>query len=274
MTKCLTCSNLTSNLLCLECKKNPFRVEELRNFLAAESRLDDLKKTYVKSYGAVKDINSATFWDTVFKTRGAEEIKSPMTADRIKEVIQTIKIMRGRLLDVGFGWGFVEKGLLKLKKDTLSFYGIDISKIAITEAKKTLPGKFIKSSIFKIPFPSDYFDIVVSLEVLEHVLPFKTFRALNELWRVLKRGSFLIISVPLNEGLEAMYKLGLNPNGHVRVYTPELIKAELKIAGFKILREKYFYAFNNLYWLKNFLRRTVLKNRWQPNVILLVAQRP
>lgn len=249
-------------------------VEELRNFLAKESRLRELKKTYIKSYGAIKDSNSSAFWDMIFETRGAEEIKSPMTADRIREVIQIVKVMRGKLLDTGFGWGFVEKGLLKLKKDTLKFYGIDISKVAIAEAKKTLPGKFIRGSILKIPFPSDYFDIVVSLEILEHVLPVRTFTALSELRRVLKKGGFLIVSVPLNEGLEAMHKAGLNPNRHVRVYTPELIKAELRIAGFKILREKYFHAFKNLYWFKNFLRQTILKNRWQPNVILLVAQKP
>lgn len=275
--ECIICHSSVVNKsipLCGNCRSNPFRVEKARDVFAKNKKFGLLERTYNQNFSEILDVNSPEFWDMLFSKNKRLEEKSPITKDRISTVIRMIKNQRGKLLDVGFGWGFIEKGLLKLRRNKLSFYGIDISRIAVAEAKRTLPGKFIQGSILKIPFPSDYFDLVVSLEVLEHILPFQTFKALGELWRVLKKRSFLIISVPLNESLEVMCKKGLNPSGHVRAYTSELVKTELKIAGFKILKEKYFYAFKNSYWLKNFLRKIILKSRWQPNNILLVAQKP
>lgn len=274
MAKCVICSSLAAGFLCFKCEDDPFRVEDLRNILVREKRTTDLKETYARTCPSLKNLNSPVFWDEIFRLRGAEEIESPMTRDRVEEVVKMIKDKEGRMLDVGFGLGFVEKSLLRLNKKKLTFYGIDVSTFAIAEARKKLAGKFTRGSILQIPFAPEYFDIVLSLEVLEHIPPFQTFKALNELWRVLKKHGLVIVSVPLNEGLETMCKRGLNPNGHIRVYTAELIRAELEIAKFKVLKEKYFYAFKNLYSLKNLLRKTLLKNRWQPNDLLLVAQKP
>lgn len=274
MANCVICSSLAAGFLCSKCEDDPFRVEDLRNILAREKRTTDLKETYARTYPSLKNLNSPVFWDEIFRLRGVEEMESPMTRDRVEEVVEIIKDKEGRMLDVGLGLGFVEKSLLRLNKKDLTFYGIDISKFAIAKARKKLAGKFTRGSILQIPFASEYFDLVLSLEILEHIPPFQTFKALDELWRVLKKRGLVIVSVPLNEGLEAMCKRGLNPNGHVRVYTAELIRAELEIAKFRILEEKYFYAFKNLYSLKDFLQKTLLKNRWQPNDLLLVAQKP
>ena len=72
----------------------------------------------------------------------------------------------------------------------------------------------------------------------------------------------------MNEGLEEMKD---NPNGHTRMYTEDLIKAELKIAGFSVLDFKTLYAFNNYYQVKKTISK-IFRNRWQPNNIVLLAQ--
>jgi len=80
--------------------------------------------------------------------------------------------------------------------------------------------------------------------------------------------------VPLNEGLEAMISKGKNPNAHVRIYTPELIKAELEINGFKILKVKKLFAFHNLYKLKTFIAKYLLRKKSHYNNIIIFAQKP
>jgi hypothetical protein len=56
----------------------------------------------------------------------------------------------------------------------------------------------------------------------------------------------------------------------MRAYTPKLFLAELKLMEFKIEKSKKFYAFKDLYLIKNLLRK-ILKTKWKPNVILVSA---
>ena len=107
-------------------------------------------------------------------------------------------------------------------------------------------------------------DIVLVLDVLEHLPTNKTYEAYSELIRVLKPGGTLIVSVPLNEGLEEMLKHGKNPNGHLRAYTPDILKTELKLSGFKIIRECYLFAFSKLYFLKVWWEKIVLAFTFNP----------
>ncbi len=84
----------------------------------------------------------------------------------------------------------------------------------------------------------------------------------------MKKNGFFIISIPTNEGLEKMKN---NPSGHVRIYTENLIRAELKIEGFRILKLKTLYAFKNFYSFKK-VSSKFLKNRWRPNNIVILAK--
>lgn len=272
MKKCVICkAPVKTELLCNGCAGDPFKVEDFRAFLAKKKRLEDLNKTYKKSFAQIKDINTPEFWDRVLLKNEKEERKSRITKERIKAVTRMISGLSGKLLDVGFGYGFIEE--LLSKGNSFTFYGIDISQTAVKRLKKKIIGDFGVGSILKIPYKDNFFDVVLALEILEHISPYNTLKAINELYRVLKAHGALIISVPLNEDLKKMYKSGINPNGHVRVYTPELIEAELKIAGFKIQQEEYLFAFRDFFWLKNQLRRALLKGRWQPNNIVVLVEK-
>ena len=106
------------------------------------------------------------------------------------------------------------------------------------------------------------------MEILEHLKASKTFKAFREIKRIMKSNGRLIISVPVFENYTVKY----NPNKHMRSYTPALIKSELKLAGLSVLKEKHLYAFKNLYWIKDRIIRKIFKNKWKPNVIILLAK--
>jgi len=272
--ECVLCHSSVVNKtvpLCEHCKSNPFKVERARDIFARNKKFHFLKKTYSQNFGEIPNINSPDFWDKLLFSTGRTEEKSPITKDRINTVIRIIRPWRGKLLDVGFGYGFIEKGI---PRDTFDLYGIEISHKAVKRIKKITKGNFKMGSILEVPFQNEFFDVVLALEVLEHISPHNTFKALGELKRVLKKQGMLLVSVPLNEELEEMYEKELNPNGHVRVYTPELIKTELKIVGFKIQKELPLFAFKTFYELKKVLQKTLFRSRWRPNDIVILAQKP
>lgn len=257
-------------LLCRLCAKDPFKIEILRSKLSELKDFKNLKKTYISNLAEIEDLNTEHFWSRKLRGKSKHEDGS-MAKDRISIILRKLKYIKGNLLDAGFGRGELEIKLQSRKDITI--YGIDISEFAVKSAKEKLRGTFLVGNILNIPFPNKYFDMVIASEILEHIPPSKTFKALKELKRVLKQKGTLIITIPLNERLEDMVKSRQNLNAHVRVYTPKLIEAELKITGFKIRGKNFLFAFSNLYLLKKILQKTILLNRWQPNNMIIFAQK-
>ncbi len=254
-------------------KKNPFDVERLRARLAANSNYKQLVETYSKSYSEIKDFNTPNLWDSL-NTEGVRG-KNPMDDDRVSIVSDLIQGKKVRVLNVGFGSASLEKKYFKnhLQQDT-AWRGIDISPASVRKATEEVPrAKFELGNILGLTYKANSFDYVVSLEVIEHIQPRNTFKALKEIFRVVKPGQYFIVSVPLNEGLEGMIARGENPNAHVRVYTPDLIKAELKIVGFTIVKEAKLFAFHDFYTLKTIFAK-LLPKKFKPNNIIVLAQKP
>lgn len=243
------------------------KLEEERSKLAKQKKYSELKKMYRVDLAEIINLNKPIFWDDLLSHD--QERGYPMYEDKISIVSRMLTTKSGSVLDVGFGNGDL---LEKVSSNTnLKLYGIEISDYALKKVKKRVKGTLKKGRITKIPFNKEKFDVVVALDVLEHIPPSKTFGALQELKRVMRRGGTLIVSVPLNEGLPEMLGNNENPNGHVRIYTLELIKAELEIAGFKVKKEEYLSAFQSYYAVKNLLNQTILKNHWQPNLVIIEA---
>src|SRR3990167_9585086 len=111
----------------------------------------------------------------------------------LNTVVKTIRPLNiDSVLDVGCGEGFT---LARLKKEKIgkSFEGIDNLDESIEIAKKIHPGLDIKKGdIYKLPYKSNSFDLVVCTEVLEHLEnPRKAYR---ELIRVSRK--YVLLSVP------------------------------------------------------------------------------
>lgn len=142
------------------------------------------------------------------------------------------------LLDIGCGAG------------TMSFYfadrckkvvGIDISKRAIEEAKKSTQFMKINNcSFFVSNFPNkrgkDKFDKIICLEVIEHLRDDK--KAMKTIYDSLNKKGIAILSTPSKKA--PLYRLGLLKSfdtrvGHLRRYNMEELKKLAKNAGFSVV---------------------------------------
>jgi len=97
-----------------------------------------------------------------------------------------------RILDAGCGEGFVVSYLLQ-GNDGLAITGIDCSPEAVEMARQMVPGVLLEvGDLREMPYSDDSFDLVMCLEVLEH-LP-DPHKGLRELRRV--TSAHCLVSVP------------------------------------------------------------------------------
>lgn len=266
MNQCLICKTEDKYPLCGKCGKRPFLAERARQILASMNDLRALKNTYNSNYAEIKNFNTPSFWNKRLSDKTSLGKQDGMTKDRVKTAFKFFPKNAKKILDIGTGYGFVEE-LLSYNKN-IKIFGNDISGVAIKILKNKFIGKFRKESIYNMKYSKDFFDVIFMLEILEHIVPSKTFKVLEKVKSILNKDGSLIISVPTNEGLNKMKN---NPNGHTRAYTENLIRSELKIAGFKIFKLKTLYAFKNFYNLKK-ISAKILRKRWKPNNIVILAK--
>ncbi len=238
------------------------------NFIR-EDEINKFKKTYQKQINREANFNTGKFWDEKFSTiESSLSSQDGMTKDRVRTAYNFIPKGAKRILDIGAGLGFIEE--LLSKNPHASITGIDVSSNAIKSLKGRFKGNFKQASLYSISFPVSSFDVILALEVLEHIPASKIFSILRKINKFIKRGGYFILSVPMNEGLEKMKD---NPNGHSRAYTENIITTELQISGFKVIDLKKFIAFKDFYFVKSRILSRVLKDRWMPNNIVIKAQK-
>ncbi len=115
----------------------------------------------------------------------------------VKQTLLHIDAKEIKLLDIGCGDGvliYLLKDCIKNKK--LEFFGIDNSDLALKVAKKKNPLViFKKADVYELPFEENYFDLVISSDVIEHISNPK--KMLSEIERVGKNNSYVIIGTPV-----------------------------------------------------------------------------
>ncbi len=129
-------------------------------------------------------VDLATDWDEYLKTRR-------INAYTDREFIAPF--LNGDLLEVGCGFG--DFGHWCALEHACHVTGIDPSGEAIEYAKKMYPEQqWDIGSAEKLPYPDNTFDVVLSLEVIEHVIDPLLF--LTEAFRALRAGGVLIVQTP------------------------------------------------------------------------------
>ncbi len=119
-----------------------------------------------------------------------------MKVQKVPERFRRIKewFNQGTLLDIGCGGGELAEYIHG------ELYGIERNRIKAEIAKtKSYREVIIGDAEEDLPFSNNYFDTVVCTEVLEHLLDPR--KALKNIYRILKPGGLLLVSVPNPQGL-------------------------------------------------------------------------
>lgn len=152
--------------------------------------------------------------------------------------------LKGKLLDIGCADG-TTIDYISQKFPFLNITGIDYYKKAIDFAKKTKPHiKFIHADVHSLPFKKNDFDIITSVEVLEHLE--NPQKALEEIYRVLRPGGFMILGQDTNSllfrsvwWLWSKWKGSVWENSHISCCRPDDLFKLVKKSGFKIKNVEY-----------------------------------
>lgn len=138
-----------------------------------------------------------------------------------------------KILDIGCGTG---KNLEELK-DIGQVYGIDSAEEAIKYCKKRDIKTVSLENAESTKFPSNHFEIITLLDVLEHTNDEKTLKEIN---RIIKPGGLVLITVPAFPVLWSRWDVIL---GHKRRYTRRSLSNILKNHKFKIIKISYMFSF-------------------------------
>lgn len=188
-------------------------------------------QTTFANYKALKS-NNSFFNEKVYLYKVLREIKNLKFKDR-----QNIKI-----LEIGCADGSFSS---VLKDEGYDVFAVDISEKAIENAKKNGLQATVVDIERGINFQRDFFDIVIAAEVIEHI--YDTDFVLNEIKRVMKKDGYLFITTPNLASLKnrvrlllgeypqySEFRIGDNQAGHIRNYTPKVLKQQLEQHGFAV----------------------------------------
>ena len=103
-----------------------------------------------------------------------------------------------KILDIGCGKAFLLYDFLKVIPDA-EIYGIDISPYAIANSKKEIQDRLRVGSSTDLPWPDDYFDLVISITTLHNLHAYDLEPSLREMERVGKGNKYLCVESYRNE---------------------------------------------------------------------------
>jgi len=98
-----------------------------------------------------------------------------------------------RLLDCGCGDGELTAKVAETL-DTENIFGIDVSPTNVVEARIRGVKTFLGDLNRPFDFPDGFFDVVIANQVIEHI--YDTDNFVREIYRVLKKGGYAVISTP------------------------------------------------------------------------------
>jgi SAM-dependent methyltransferase len=138
-----------------------------------------------------------------------------------------------RILDAGCGSGRNLEMLARFGTVT----GVEPAPLSVAAARARGVGRVVQGSLDSLPVESNAFDLVVCLDVLEHVDD--DLAAMRDLRRVTANGGRLLITVPAHRWLWGTHD---ELSGHMRRYTRASLLSVAAAAGWQPLRVTGFNA--------------------------------
>jgi SAM-dependent methyltransferase len=108
----------------------------------------------------------------------------------------------------------------------------------------------VRADLLALPFPDDYFDVVMASEVLEHIPDDE--RAMAEIARVVRPGGRVAVTVPRWWPERICWALSSEyhdvEGGHVRIYRGDELAQRLTRAGLAVTGSHHAHALHAPYW--------------------------
>jgi ubiquinone/menaquinone biosynthesis C-methylase UbiE len=212
---------------------------------------------------------------------------------RVQTIFEWIEPTDDKIIfDCACGRGFYLNMIRTVSKARL--VGLELDPEVIVKTQRNighLPDiTLTQANIYDQPFPDAYFDAAILSEILEHVDD--DVRGLREVYRVLKPGGVVAITVPnanypfwwdpINKTLETLFHrhiqygplAGIWAN-HVRLYTAERLRQATLDAGFIVEEERAFthYSFPFIHNLVYGLGKPLLESGALPEQMANAADR-
>jgi len=148
------------------------------------------------------------------------------------ELLKLTNCRFAKILDVGCGTG---RNLLMLRKYG-QVYGVDINPLALKFCAQRGLNLVKRGGAEKLPYRSEFFDLVTIFDVLYHRGLKSDAQALSEAFRVLKKDGYLLVNDCAYQWLYGPHDIAMY--ARQRYSRPEL-KKKIAAAGFKIKRASY-----------------------------------
>lgn len=182
-----------------------------------------------------------------FNDKAAEQLLAAYVTPDVKEqrqkVIGVLQLQAGqKLLDIGSGPGYLASDMAAIVGQTGEVHGVDISEELLALARGKYANqpqlKFHNANATNLPFPAEYFDVVVVTQVLEYLTNVEA--ALLEFRRVLRPGGKILV---LDTDWDSIVWHSNNPARMKKIlqvwdehlidpYLPRTLMAKLASAGF------------------------------------------
>ena len=164
------------------------------------------------------------------------------------------------VLGLGSSWGYE---FLPIIDKIQNLHIVDTSEQTISEKLAIIKPTYHKPTVSgKIDFPDNTFDLINVFSTIHHI-PNVTY-ILNELFRVLKPGGYLLLKEPVNSmGDWRTKREGLTT--HERGIPPLILEKIIKDANMQIVSKQYYQTMTSF-----FIRTTKLKSFFQSNIYYFI----
>ena len=145
-------------------------------------------KTYYDELGLIYKEYSENL-----KSAGLSELSSEYAREIKREkAISFMGPLNGKsVLDLGCGQGTL---ISEMAGEFKVGIGVDISRNIFPKTKQGI--ELVQADICFLPFVDAYFDIIITMELIEHLEPHRAKRMLEEIRRLLKQDGTLILTTP------------------------------------------------------------------------------
>lgn len=201
--------------------------------------------------GLERPVAPAASFDYEAKRWGAARLRPRpwfMNGLKLLYLLDDLRGVRGRVLDVGCGAGQVAKAVKRERPD-LEVLGCDVSHGAIAAAASSPEGvDFRLATAERLPFADGELDFVWIFDMLEHVDDPE--QVLREVARVLKPGGGFHIVLPLEGQPRTLYALvgagtrwtaKVRHGGHIQIFSADRFRRVASSCGLPVKRTRWSY---------------------------------